>query len=452
MKAVEPHLLRVTWRVGEVPATGSRKVLSRVIAVLLLLPTVVVSIRRRGRVDLSILIALPMGQWLAGAYQSDAPGAQSALLITSLGCLVLLLPALPALRLPQEPRPPPVLRDQWHRLRAPVTLLVLGWTAIHFARAGVPILSGNVETDRFDLAASGLFGVPSRFFLFVLPMAAVWAGVATSRITKDRYALMLWAALVASRLAGGTKSGLLEVATFALVVAVYRHGPLAFLQFLKGRSVFVITATIVGAGLVAQTYGTVQARSDSTADYLIERLTVGTVGAAAHALERRPFVRSPIADDLAFYSPKYVGLVPRGFSASREIVASYNGVRVETGAVTTAVTLGLPIELVLTGGLVLMVAGCLAAGVAMRSLQRTLLRQVSWRSGAVGVAIVTLSHIIGNGTLVYYTLNFLGSVVLFAISISVARFFASTAARRQRGDRSRWVVQPRRSSDASSRT
>ncbi|BAS16353.1 hypothetical protein AHiyo8_46560 [Arthrobacter sp. Hiyo8] len=114
-----------------------------------------------------------------------------------------------------------------HRFLKTTFWILAVLAVLHFALAGIPVLSDSVETQRFSLGSSGLGGFPSRAVLYAIPAVAL-ISLATVTIQTRRTTIAIWILFSITQIGLGFKGGLLEVmflAALAYLVRVARPGP-----------------------------------------------------------------------------------------------------------------------------------------------------------------------------------------------------------------------------------
>ncbi len=400
----------------------------------------------RGRLEIGLLVGVGTGQWLAGSWLTR--GLHPALFaVCASGALALFAGYALASRSANHEIE---LGDEqrWRLVLAPLATVTLVLVAVHFIRGGVPLFSGHVETSRFDVSKSGLLGIPSRAYLFGLPAIAIAYGALRNRTRNEgRMFAAVAATLVASRILGGLKSGLLEVTFVVLVTLIIRTNGTARITspLVLRRAAFGVLA-IVFAGFLSTQYATVRAASASAAaGYLVKRATTGTVSAGAWAVSPRnlPYGGPFMLKDFLYYSNKYSSGIPARaglftaprYNTSRIASASLVGLSADTDRYVTPVAMGLAPSLFLDWRWPGVVIGMILVGYVLRGLQWRSLRSGGLPAGLWGMSALTTVYVIDNGGLAYYTINFLGTAALYiaiALVLSAMAGIAAQADRRLR--------------------
>ncbi len=195
-----------------------------------------------------------------------------------------------------------------------LTYFVCGGVIYHFVTAGIPLLKRNIDYSRFDLTASGLFGIPGRIYLFGVPLL-VFAAVAHFRLHgsgvwwKDpsvRTSLIL---LLVSRTLGGFKGGMQEAVLIVLVARIATGPPLRLREATKAALPLVVVAAAF-AFAVGSLYTSYKGKS--LTDSLIDRLTTVAAEPAAIALDGKEarHLASPLKNDILYYGRRYARIGP----------------------------------------------------------------------------------------------------------------------------------------------
>ena len=396
---------------------------------LFLLPAIVILLLCRGRLEVGLLAAAGLGQWLAGAYLTRASN-HGLFAVVMIGTAAFLAGYVVAGR---QRRLRPTRSGDTPSAQSRFALAVLGALTVilvvmHFVIGGVPLFSGDVETIRFQLASSGFFGIPSRAYLFGLPILLLaYAGLGELSRRDRVILLLLISSFVVSRLLGGLKSGLWEVTLVALLAHIVHTGsaPPVMSRPVVRRALLLVVAVLFAVYLGTQ-YSTVQVRSTRGAvDYLVYRLTVGTVGAGEYAVEGHALDRggSRIGSDVLYYLDRYssgvprrIGLfVPPPFDTSRLISTGSQGLPTGTSAYVSPVAPGLAPSLFLDWRWLGVVVGMTIAGLVMRRLQWRAVAAVGLAAGVWAAAALVLVYILTNGSVAYYAINF--TVVALAYTL-----------------------------------
>ena len=412
------------------PILGSR---SMIAVILFLLPAAGVLLLCRGRLEVGLLASVGLGQWLAGAYVTRSWN-HGLFAVVAAGATAYLVGYVAA----GGQRRHRSAADGAH-VSADVRVVLGGLSVativlvvVHFAVGGIPLFSPDVETARFQIANSGFFGLPSRAYLFGLPILLLAYSSLRDLSRRDRAILVtLVVTFVVSRLLGGLKSGLWEVTLVALLAHVVHVGsaPPVLSRPVVRRALLAVVAIAFAAYLGTQ-YATVHVRSTrGAADYLAARLTVGTVGAGIYAVEGHALDRdgSRVLADFLYYADRYsaglpqkMGLfAPPAFDTSRLISTGSQSMAPDTTAYVSPVAPGLAPSLFLDWRWPGVLLGMAAAGYVMRRLQWRALAVSGLQAGSWATAALVAVYVVTNGSLAYYSINFVVVAALYLIAQAV---------------------------------
>ena len=199
---------------------------------------------------------------LLGYAEKDAANGTSTAMIYCAAVVCLLLGHMchqkaRATRLP--PAVPGVSRPANTSTRGVTVFsgIVITLTFYHFYASGVPLLSEDVETARFDFTSSGLFGLPGRMFLFGLPFTVLLVSTSAFRrlVPVSRWLLYsVWTSYIATSLLGGFKGGLIAVLTIMLLARSAVSRPLSLRQAVVGWRVLVVIGALLYCGVISFRY------------------------------------------------------------------------------------------------------------------------------------------------------------------------------------------------------
>jgi hypothetical protein len=394
-----------------------------------LLPAVLVFLLCRGRLEVGLLASVGLGQWLSGAYLTRATN-HGLFLVVAVGTAAFLVGYMLAdsrrgRSSSRDRQGVTIAQRQALRVLAAVTVILV---VVHFAVGGVPLFASDVETVRFQLANSGLFGMPSRAYLYGLPILVLAYASMRDLSRRDRVVfLFLAVTFVLSRLLGGLKSGLWEVTLVVLLAHIVHLGsvPPVLSRPVVRRALLVVVAVLFAAYLGTQ-YSTVQVRSmRAAADYLTARLTVGTVGAGEYAVEGHALDRdgSRLGGDFLYYLDRYSAGLPRRlglftpplFDTSRLISTGSQGMPADTPAYVSPVAPGLAPSLFLDWRWPGVILGMAVAGFVLRWMQWRAITASGLVAGVWAAGGLVLVYVVANGTVAYYVINFAVVAVAYLV-------------------------------------
>lgn len=227
------------------------------------------------------------------------------------GTFVLLAPALIALGMVLGPTAQTRIftGSKNHKLHSYLKIafsVVFILAILHFALGGIPVLSDSVETQRFNLGASGLGGFPSRAVLYALPALAL-ISLATVTSATQRITIGIWALYVVTRLAMGFKGALLEVIFLVTIAYLIRIGKP------KAKHLALLAAGLIGALIYVEAVRSLYATSATGADnvaYILDRSTKQAIESGYLAL---------------FYSPDLASGSTAFWSDFQQLLSRYTG-------------------------------------------------------------------------------------------------------------------------------
>lgn len=225
------------------------------------------------------------------------------------------------------------------RLRTPFSLremdsilfVVVALSIFHYGRLGeIPLFSANIDVLRFEIADSGLFGIPSRGatigpILLLACLCAAW------RTMSQRRRVVFVTAIVILSALRGHKSALVEYLTYALLVVPW---------VVRADRALLMGAAAVGAGLFiyvsASSYSTLETQYGFF-DYIAARSALYQHDLVAFIMNSSiRYDLSQIMQELAY--PALKALDPSLRTLNQELSASYYGV--QYGSFTVPVTPG----------------------------------------------------------------------------------------------------------------
>ena len=290
----------------------------------------------------------------------------------------------------------------------------------HLIKSGIPILSGDVEVERFDFTSSGLFGIPGRMYLFGLKIAWIVASVNAAVLRVPWWKYRPWlaasAALLLSSLLSGFKGQILSLAVIVLMVWCITHRePLSYWKVL--RRCWPLGVAAVGYFLlVASQYGTYRVAQVSVAESAWDRFTTGSAQAPSIVLSGG-FSYLPgnsLINDGLYYLDRYAGIGSGApYALERAVSASTIGVDPASDAWTVPVTVGGYAELVFALGVGLAFLAMISIGFFLRCLETTALAGTVRLSLQVAAAFV-VSSFVTKGGLVYTVVNWAAVLAMLA--------------------------------------
>lgn len=323
-------------------------------------------------------------------------------------------------RLKRPPAPAPNLDSLSRRSDRGIIVfacLVVTLTFYHFLVSGVPLLSDEVETARFDFTSSGLFGIPGRMFLFGLPFTVLLVSTAAFRklapVSRELL-YFVWLSYVATSLLGGFKGGLVAVLTIMLLARSVVSRPLSLRRAVVGWRVFVLIAALLYCGLISFRYRSLGLTSPGDViPYLAARAT--TSAAAPGYLVFSQYGTdgtggAHYAQDANYFLPKYLPFVFSDDGVTlpfdKTVSAALYRTPISGRTFIVPVTVGAFPELVSNVGLGAAMIGMFLIGTFISYfVSRSQRSGGAFQSALFALAVNLLQIYILNGNLVYTCLN-----------------------------------------------
>ena len=329
---------------------------------------------------------------------------------------------LPSVRTPGYEKRKGLGDVDWDTFATALALFVIAGTVVHFAIGGVPLMSSNVEIARFDITASGLFGVPGRIYLFGIPLAL--AACLRAERVSDKDAFSSWQTrlilitFAVSRILSGFKSGLVEVVVTTLIVyfaSGHSINRKHLLQFLAAFGVALAFGFAVGA-----TYNTYRERGLMAA--LVDRISFQTSDPAAVVLAHadfHDFGSNSIVVDAAYFTNRYFHIGDQQpFSFSQIVSSRVTGTPLSPDRYFVPVTTTAIAEQIYDFGIPLACVTLALTGYIMNSAERLARRVVKPHTFLMAVTIVLGAfEYVSKGGLVYAIYNWT-TVCLLLIAIA----------------------------------
>ncbi len=307
--------------------------------------------------------------------------------------------------------------------------VVVALTFYHFLSSGIPLLSDDVETARFDFTSSGMFGIPGRMFLFGLPFAVFLVSLsATRRLTRvsRKLTYLVWTSYASASLLGGFKGGLVSVLTTMLLVRSASGTPLSLKRVLVGWRVAVIVGAMAYCALISFRYRSLGLTNPGDVlQYLASRATVSAAAPGYLVFNRCGTGGSggeQFAQDLGYFLHKYLPFLPLDqddliLPFDKTVSAALYHTPISKSAFIVPVTIGAFPELVANVGVTGGILGMFFVGALLSYLVTGAQTcKPACKSGLFALAVHLLQIYVLNGNFVYTCLNFaLVSVLLFLL-------------------------------------
>jgi hypothetical protein len=298
----------------------------------------------------------------------------------------------------------------------------------HFYVTGITIFRDDVETARFDFSASGLLGIPSRAYLYGIPILALYSAIFHEK-KNSRITFVIWSVFIATQIFGGFKGGLYSVFStliFAIILRARLSAPKLTILISTG-----LLASVLYVFFVGSTYQTL-ASGQLDFGYIAYRTTEQAAEPGYLGLAMQDFFSlqtgSAFWYDLSVLTEKYVTGTSKTLTVESIVSATLSGVRPEVGNFIVPVTVGGPVYLLLTGGPILLASSMTAIGAILTATIRNLKVSGNLMSRLGMITIINgLKVFLSNGNGAYVLINYAFTFALiFGVYIFVTRFLKNS--------------------------
>ncbi|WP_017550927.1 O-antigen polymerase [Heyndrickxia coagulans] len=232
-------------------------------------------------------------------------------------------------------------------------LIVELFVVYHFAVGGIPILSSNVEMDRFNFSSSGLFGIPGRMLLFGLPFISTMVSILFYKYNSSKtkkFFLITWALYVFFNLLTGFKGALLTICLQFFLVTSISNKKWYIPNLFKLRNIVFAVVAIIYAIVMSLNYKSVSAVSiNSSLNYLLNRATEQASLAGYFTINNSSFLHAyqnlhPFINEFQYYIDKYtngiINFKSANFPVEMVVSSLLTGTPLTTNNFIVSVTLG----------------------------------------------------------------------------------------------------------------
>ncbi|GAP60601.1 hypothetical protein AHiyo1_41610 [Arthrobacter sp. Hiyo1] len=300
-----------------------------------------------------------------------------------------------------------------HRFLKTTFWILAVLAVLHFALAGIPVLSDSVETQRFSLGSSGLGGFPSRAVLYAIPAVAL-ISLATVTIQTRRTTIAIWILFSITQIGLGFKGGLLEVmflAALAYLVRVARPRPKHLMLLAAG-----LVSALLYVEVVRSLYAT-SLNSPSDLGYLLDRSTTQAIESGYLALWNDPtFTSGETAfwHDFLQLMARYVGLgQPDDYTFDMLMSSVVTGTPLGLGLFIVPVTVGGPVYLIFSLPIPLVVMVLILLGWIWTWAISATARMSNLFTGVMAaILIIGIRMFLVNGNGAYLVINLLFTSIL----------------------------------------
>lgn len=307
--------------------------------------------------------------------------------------------------------------------------VVFAFVIYHLVVGGIPLLSADPEIARFNITSSGLFGIPSRMFLFGFPFIVLTTTVAAIRTLPGisrKMLLIVWGAFLLASVSSGFKSSLLSVVITFLLACAVAGKPVRIKRILSAQGL-VIVATIVGSVFyVGSRYGTLHIENLAEFEnYAIARSTVIAAAPGYYALtdyKTAGFNDVQYLTDFRYYLGEYLPGASHqdtGVMPLDKLVSSllYNNQR----DFIVSVTVGAFPEMFVNMGTAAYL-GMFILGIIFYVIYRRARASSSlFGSGVYASVLYWMCVYVTNGSLIYYVLNLGFTITMLYLVFVMAR-------------------------------
>lgn len=325
------------------------------------------------------------------------------------------------------------------KMLAAIIVLV---SAYHIYALGIPILRSDVEVARFSFGDSGFMGIPSRIFLIVFPIFAIYTlQKYLSTRSKESYKIMAftWASYLILQIASGFKGALLVmiiIAAFSIISGKNRY---YFRDILKFKYLIYILISALFAILVSFQYGSRKISNfESGMGYIYQRATKEAAEAGYIVFSEAKFKATRyVENDLYYFSDRYFGIESKKeiFPSDRIISSKISKTPLDDRYFIVSVTTGLASLLYSDFGIFITLFIFFIIG-AMIRLSSTSASLYYKKGDFVASSILTyliynIYVVIVNGNPIYWVINTIIGCIIFIVILN----FSNSAMRL----RSKWL-------------
>lgn len=299
---------------------------------------------------------------------------------------------------------------------------ILYWVIVffivyHYAVGGIPALSSNVITDRFDMTSSGLFGIPGRMAtygkFFILLYASYFYFYGERNKTNKKYFYIAIFIYVVTSLFSGTKSAIFGLLDIVIYILAFSPKKFNIRKFLKIKYIGIVVL-IFGFGLAYFSYYFRAYQNIFSGmnmwDYVLYRLTNMSVESGEYLVKYPPTERMYYFTDFLYYMQKYFhfeiirNIYPLELYTSLGInhvlfAGPYN--------IYTPVTMGFGSEFIYHFGVGSLII-TIGVGMLYSKINLKLHRCNSpFKYASYGTAILFMNSFIAKGNLAYSVINYI---------------------------------------------
>ena len=313
-------------------------------------------------------------------------------------------------------------------------IIIIGLVIYHFLVGGIPILSQNVEVERFNFTGSGLFGIPGRMYQFGLPFLLILLSIYLECSGDEKIKKLLiisWVVMITSRLITGFKSGLVEVLILYIFTRCISNRPINIIN-LMGNIKYIVIVLIIGfvGFFLTKSYDSLGIYNlNDFIKYFFERSTVIQAQPAYIVLSgsilyysKNPF----IINDLLYFISKYLKIGNFDnivFPLDKIVSSQLYGTPLNLDSFIVPVTVsGFP-QIYIDLGIWSLFAFFVVGQAYYYLIYKAKSRNINYfRRALFGLGIFFMTEFITKGGLGYLVVNYILLSLLFIFIFKICRF------------------------------
>lgn len=309
------------------------------------------------------------------------------------------------------------------KIVAAVVVLV---SAYHIYALGIPILRSDVEVSRFSFGDSGFMGIPSRVFLIVFPIFAIYTlQKHLSLKSKESYGIMIftWISYFILQIASGFKGSLLVMTIIAAFSLISFNRKYYFSDLIRFKYLLYLLVGAMFAIFVSFQYGSRNVSSFRDGVSYIYQRTTREAAEAGYIVfsEARYKSISYLSNDINYFSDKYFGIKAKKeiFPSDRIISSKISRTPLDDRYFIVSVTTGLASLMYSDFGFLITSLTFMTLGVVIRTA--TAFASAFYQNGNfIATSILTyliynIYVVIVNGNPVYWVINTVIGCIIFLL-------------------------------------
>ncbi len=317
---------------------------------------------------------------------------------------------------------------QMHRLCVIISLLV----AYHYVVGGIPILSPDVEVERFQFSSSGLFGIPGRMAIFGLPFIVLYVSIyywRTQDLRVKRLFRCVWVIFIFFSLLSGFKSSVLRAIDIIILARLLVGNALRISEFFSRRIKFLSLLAVFYIVWLSFRYASL-GLTDVTSflDYIVMRLFTIPARPGHYAITNlagNANSYSYFLGDIFYFVHKYFGISLGGgdiFPLDLTVSSALHGVPLTEGSWIVPVTVGSFAGWYVDIGFLGAVTASIVTGTILAIIiSRSISARGAFSTAILGLTVDRVTVYIVSGGFGYTVVN-LSAVIVF---LYILRFFTA---------------------------